>query len=249
MKRALAVVLLIVLYGAVVSTGILPNPPFAGLTELLTFISSERFLDILWKDVTSTVGITFCSWLIGSILGVFVGTLVALASRKAGIAIGMLEFLRSIPSVMWIPFGIVIVGLGARSALAIAGFVVFLFMASETAYSGHMFVRARRVHLQRLGLSFWKRIIAAHLYEILSVAVPSAQVAVTISLIVVVIAEMQAGSNAGLGARLISFQASQRGDAMLSIVIVAGLIGMLLNAAVRYLQHVLVPWAEESDSI
>jgi NitT/TauT family transport system permease protein len=248
MKRAFAALLLIVLYGVVASTGILPNPPFAGFTELLTFISSERFLDILWRDATSTVGITFCSWLLGSILGVFVGTLVALAGRKARIAIGMLEFLRSIPSVMWVPFGIVIVGLGARSALAIASFVVFLFMASETAYSEHMFVRVRRIYLQRLGLSFWKRIIVAHLYEILSVAVPSTRVAVTISLIVVVIAEMQAGSNAGLGARLISFQASQRGDAMLSIVIIAGLIGMLFNAGVGYLERVFVPWANERHS-
>ena len=242
MKRMISTFLVMGIYTAFASSGFLPNPPFASIGEVISFITSNEFIQLLLQDCTSTVSLTLLSWFIGSILGVFCGILIALSGKRAGIIIGMLEFLRSIPAAMWIPFGIVLVGIGTKSALWVSTFVVFLFMASEAAYSEHLFLQIRHKHLKRLGVNLWDRIFKAHIYEVLTVAIPSSKIAITISLIVVVVGEMQGGSSIGLGSRLIIFQASQRGEAMISLMMLAGIVGTLLNVILDVVENLIVPW-------
>ncbi len=234
MQKLLSILLLIAIYIAVAEIGVVPNPPFAGPAEVSRFMLSPQYGDILYRDCFATASLTLLSWFIGCICGIAIGILIALLGRWSGVLLGSVEVLRSIPSAMWIPFGIVLAGLGTKPILLVSSLVVFLFMTSEIAYSGHLFVWQRADHLKRLGLSWWERVRLAHAYEILTVALPSSRVAITISLIVVVIAEMQAGARRGLGSSLIAYQASQRGDAMVSIMLTSGILGLLLNVVMAW---------------
>ena len=244
MKRFLALFSLALLYWILTSAGLLFNPPFATLPELLSFFQTREFLSIISIDLFSTGAMTLLSLGVGIFAGTILGILFSLAGFTRVYFIGILEFLRSIPSVMWVPFGIILVGIGAKSIFFITSFTITLFMASEIAYSKEIFKKSRRNHMVLLGLSFIDRIRYAHIYEVVSVAIPSARVAATIALIVVVIGEMTAGASQGLGVRLLGYQGSQRAEGLVVILILAGTLGLLINTIADRIEYMIVPWVQ-----
>ena len=107
----------------IVSDILLPYPKDV-LTELIKLLTSTQF----WKDISSTI----FTWLLGVILGTLIG-------GSLGLIVGLnkfvwaaiepwVEFFRSLPSVVLVPFISIFLGVGMSSRLACSTLVVLLLM-------------------------------------------------------------------------------------------------------------------------
>jgi NitT/TauT family transport system permease protein len=173
----------------------------------------------------------------GFLLGAAVGIPVGLAlgwSRRAGWALGpFLQVLRPISPLAWIPIAILWFGVGDLPSV----FIIFLAVALPLAAAAMNAVRAvPEVHLlagRNFGLSggaLLARVVVPATLPQLMVAL---RLALGIAWLVVVAAEMIA-VNSGLGFLIIdSRNAGDRYDMVVAGMALIGIIGVLLDAAMR----------------
>jgi NitT/TauT family transport system permease protein len=68
------------------------------------------------------------------------------------------------------------------------------------------------------------------------------RVAISLSLIIVIVTEMFIGTNAGLGKRIIDAQLVYQTASMYAAILMTGLIGFVLNKAMMALENKVVHW-------
>jgi ABC-type nitrate/sulfonate/bicarbonate transport system permease component len=227
MRVVYGVLVLLAAYTVLSEFGWLPDPPFAGLGQIGRFIRGDEFRALLTVHLPATVLVAGTSVSLGVLVGGSVGTLLALGRQRVTWIVSALEVLRAVPAVMWVSLAIATVGLGSRTVFGVTAVVVGFFVASELAYSQHVFQPIRAEHLARLGVGFWQRVRLVHGFEVAEALAVSSKLAVTIGVVVTVLGEMQAGSEAGLGVILVLYQQGQRSEGICCVIFVAAVIGAL----------------------
>ncbi|MEC7762338.1 MAG: ABC transporter permease subunit [Pseudomonadota bacterium] len=186
--------------------------------------------------------------LLGSVLGVVVGTLfglVPVVSRGLRLTF---ELLRPIPAIAIVPVAILIFGFGYAMETAIVAFACF-FPVTILAEAAIRQVPPRLSEVSRA----LQMPLAARLFKILlPAALPrlfvALRLAVGIALIVAVTVEI-AANPMGLGQRLMLAGSSLRPADMFATLIWVGLLGWVLNLGLVKAQHVLFPrMAGSSDA-
>ena len=240
-QQAACVVFFVGLYYFLVETNILPDPPFAKPLDIVSFMRSGGLIALLGIDLSSTVLWTIVSWVLGSVAGSVLGLILVLVKPVKSL-VKVFDFLRSIPSLMWVPYSFFLVGLGYKTVLLVSCFSIFLFTSSQIAYSQLSFNKRRSARLAKLGCNLYQRIIYCGVYEMLLIAVPIYKVSVNIALVVVIISEMLSGTSCGLGARLLDYQMSYNTPGMLVVLILSGVLGMSLNYVSTLFENKVLYW-------
>jgi ABC-type nitrate/sulfonate/bicarbonate transport system permease component len=221
-----------------VSRVFLPGPDKAWAALLDGFRRGDIGLELV-----STIERMIYGWLLASVLGVVLGTLIG-SSRQARAFFGpTLEFLRPLPASAVIPVAIAMFGLSGTMVLGVIGFGTLWPMLLATVH-GFAAVEPRLIEVSRaLRLSrleiIWKIALPNALPDILA----GMRLGLTIALILSVVGEMLAGQE-GLGLRILLAARSFHAPDLFAGVILLGLVGFVSNALLGVAERYLLSWRQ-----
>lgn len=219
-----------------VSPVFLPGPTLAFEAALADFASGDLVVKLLL-----TVERMIYGWIVSSIAGVALGTLIG-SSASAHAYLGpTLEFIRPLPASALAPVAIAVLGLSDVSGLVLIAFGTIWPMLLATVH-GFVSIHPRLVEVSRvLKLSraetIWKIALPNAMPDILA----SMRLGLTISLILTIVAEMLMGLK-GVGSGILQAARSFDAPNLYAGVILIGVIGLCSNLVLDALERHLLRW-------
>jgi NitT/TauT family transport system permease protein len=197
----------------------------------------------LLHDFGVTVLRTIEAFLIAAVLGVPLGVLLG-SNQKAYRSVEFLiDFFRSTPSSALIPLFLLIFGVSDINKVAIAAFGALLIVLFNSAY-GVINARKQRVMAARvMGASRWQIFKDVLIWESLQPSFVGLRSAVSMALVIVIVAEMFIGSDSGLGHRIINAQQVLNVKSMYAAILAAGALGYALNVLFLLIERKIVHWS------
>ena len=234
---------LFVIWDLVVRLGlikaILLPPPLATLQTLVAGLAGGELL----TDFAVTVWRTLQAFLISAVVGVPLGVLLGSNERAYRSVEFLIDFFRSTPSSALIPLFLLIFGTSDVNKVAIAAFGALLIVVFNSAY-GVLNARKQRVMAAKvMGASRWRIFRDVLVWESLQPTFVGLRSAVSMALVIVVVAEMFIGSDSGLGHRIIDAQQVLNVKSMYAAILAAGILGYVLNTVFLVLERKIVHWS------
>ncbi len=221
-----------------VSEKLLPSP-FSTLEVLWQSLINGS----MYKDLAETLYRTLYAFAIGAIAGIPFG-LVFGSSEKIYRAIEVpVDFFRSTPATAMFPLFLLIFGIGDLAKIAVAGFAAWLVVLFNVAY-GVMNARKTRILAAKvMGASKWRILRDVMFYEALPQTFIGLRIAVSMAIVVIIVAEMFIGSTNGMGHRIIDAQQVFDLQQMYASILMTGIIGYGINLFFIGLEKWVVHWS------
>ena len=238
--------------------GILVLVAFAGVWELLVrfSIAELRFLpapteiavaahgaifggELVGRTV-HTVGVTLLGWSVASVVGLGLGIALGLSPTAYRYSMTSFEVTRAIPPITLVPAALLIFGFSLKMELVL---VIFggVWPVLVNTIGG---IRSIKPELRDVATMLRLSRAATIQKLVLPAAFPSVVVglrlALSLCLILAIVAEI-VGNPAGLGNGLISARQAVQPALMFVYVVAAGLLGVVLNAALGAVARLLLP--------
>jgi ABC-type nitrate/sulfonate/bicarbonate transport system permease component len=218
---------------------VLLPPPGDTLVHLAgTFASGSIYPD-LWATIFRTLSAFGIAVALGVPLGVVLGSAEA-AYRSVEF---LIDFFRSTPSSALIPLFLLIFGITDVNKIAIASFGAMLIVLFNSAYGVMHAKKTRVMAAQIMGVSKWHVFKDVLLMESLAQTFVGLRSAVSMALVIVIVAEMFIGSETGLGHRIIDAQQVFNVKEMYTSILVTGALGYLLNLLFLLMEKKLIHWS------
>lgn len=224
----------------------------AGLVTPKLLPSPVRTLQSIWTntwaggmgpDFLRTLSRTLQAFGIAAAFGVPIGIVIGASERVYRSIEFLIDFFRSTPATAMFPLFMIIFGLGDFSKIAIAAFAAWLVVLFNVAY-GVMNARQTRILAARvMGASRLRIFKDVMFFECLPQTFVGLRTAVSIALVVIIVAEMFIGSDDGLGKRIIDSQITFDLPQLYGTILVTGILGYGLNLIFLGLEKRLVHWS------
>lgn len=233
---ALAAVELAVRTGHV-NAALIPAP--TGVAQrVVTIVASGE----LFAPLGTTLYLLFTAYFAGSALAIGVGLLMGRFPPLYNLLEPLVEVLRPLPKPALLPPLILFLGLGDVMKLTVIGLGVFFPVLINTVQG----VRGVDPTLIDTGRTFRCGAVALMLKIVLPASMPlilaGMRVALGLALILVVIAEMLAGTG-GLGYLIIDMERTFRVRDMYAWIVILAILGYALNAVFLKLEQSVIHWA------
>jgi sulfonate transport system permease protein len=243
MLPLLGPVLLFIVWDIVVRAGlvkvILLPTPSSTIVTLVTGLAGGPLL----ADFGVTLWRTIQAFLIAAIAGVPLGVLLGSNERAYRSVEFLIDFFRSTPSSALIPLFLLIFGVSEINKVAIAAFGALLIVLFNSAY-GVINARKQRVMAAKvMGASRWQVFKDVLIWESLQPTFVGLRSAVSMALVIVIVAEMFIGSDSGLGHRIIDSQQVLNVKSMYASILSAGALGYALNIVFLIIEKRIVHWS------
>jgi len=197
----------------------------------------------LLHDFLVTVWRTLEAFLIAAVVGVPLGVLLGSNEKAYRSVEFLIDFFRSTPSSALIPLFLMIFGTSDVNKVAIAAFGALLIVVFNSAY-GVINARKQRVMAARvMGASRWQIFKDVLIWESLQPSFVGLRSAVSMALVIVIVAEMFIGSDMGLGHRIIDAQQVMNVKDMYASILAAGALGYALNILFLVAERKIVHWS------
>ena len=197
----------------------------------------------LLTDFAVTVKRTLEAFAIAALAGVPLGVLLGSNERAYRSVEFLIDFFRSTPSSALIPLFLLIFGVSDVNKVAIAAFGALLIVLFNSAY-GVMNARKQRIMAAKvMGASRWQIFKDVLIWESLQPTFVGLRSAVSMALVIVIVAEMFIGSDTGLGHRIIDAQQVLNVKSMYSAILAAGILGYTLNVLFLVIERRVVHWS------
>ncbi|RWC54491.1 ABC transporter permease subunit [Mesorhizobium sp.] len=224
-----------------VSPVFLPSPA-AVWTKFVT-VTRDGFVDAtLLQHAVASLGRVFAALVAALAIGVPVGLANGISTIGRGIFDPLLEFLRPIPPLAYLPLVIIWFGIGEPSKILVIAIAMLAPVALSTA-SGVRGVSQERINAAR-SLGATRAQVVRHV--ILPSALPSILTGLRIALgagwSTLVAAELVAATR-GLGFMIQSAAQFLVTDVVVMGILVIAAIAFVLEFTIRRIERVLVPWA------
>ncbi|MES2979206.1 MAG: ABC transporter permease [Pseudomonadota bacterium] len=217
---------------------LLPSPS-ATLVALVTGFAGGPLL----LDFGVTLLRTLQAFFIASVVGVPLGVLLGSNEKAYRSVEFLIDFFRSTPSSALIPLFLLIFGVSDINKVAIAAFGAFLIVIFNSAY-GVINARKQRVMAAKvMGASRWQVFKDVLIWESLQPTFVGLRSAVSMALVIVIVAEMFIGSDKGLGHRIIDAQQVLNVKSMYAAILSAGALGYALNVLFLLAERRIVHWS------
>jgi sulfonate transport system permease protein len=217
---------------------LLPTPADT-IAALVTGLAGGPLL----TDFVMTVWRTLQAFLIAAVVGVPLGVLLGSNEKAYRSVEFLIDFFRSTPSSALIPLFLLIFGVSDVNKVAIAAFGALLIVVFNSAY-GVMNARKQRVMAARvMGASRWQVFKDVLIWESLQPSFVGLRSAVSMALVIVIVAEMFIGSDTGLGHRIIDAQQVLNVKSMYAAILAAGALGYALNILFLIAERRIVHWS------
>jgi sulfonate transport system permease protein len=236
-------VVLFIVWDLVVRLGfikpiLLPTPADT-IAALITGLAGGPLL----TDFAMTVWRTVQAFVIAAAIGVPLGVLLGSNEKAYRSVEFLIDFFRSTPSSALIPLFLLIFGVSDVNKVAIAAFGALLIVVFNSAY-GVINARKQRVMAARvMGASRWQIFKDVLVWESLQPSFVGLRSAVSMALVIVIVAEMFIGSDTGLGHRIIDAQQVLNVKSMYAAILAAGALGYALNILFLIAERRIVHWS------
>jgi NitT/TauT family transport system permease protein len=218
---------------------VLLPPPGETLAYLWSTVASGAIL----PDLVSTLWRTLAAFGIAVLIGVPLGVLLGSSELAYRSVEFVIDFFRSTPSSALIPLFMLIFGITDINKIAIASFGAMLIVLFNSAYGVMNAKKTRVMAAQIMGVSRWHVFKDVMLMESLAQTFVGLRSAVSMALVIVIVAEMFIGSETGLGHRIIDAQQVFNVKDMYSSILITGALGYLLNLAFLLVEKKLIHWS------
>jgi NitT/TauT family transport system permease protein len=218
---------------------ILLPPPLETIMALINGLAGGALL----KDFMVTLWRTLQAFMIAGVVGVPLGVLLGSNEKAYRSVEFLIDFFRSTPSSALIPLFLMIFGVSDINKVAIAAFGAWLIVVFNSAY-GVINARKQRVMAAKvMGASRWQVFKDVLVWESLQPSFVGLRSAVSMALVIVIVAEMFIGSDSGLGNRIINSQQVMNVRAMYASILAAGIMGYTLNVLFLMAERRIVHWS------
>lgn len=212
------------------------QPQEEGQTYLAWLFSGE-----LPHDAYSSLYRVIAGFVIGAGLALPMGLLMGANQRIYGLFNPLVQILRPIPPIAYIPLAILWFGLGNPPSfflIAIGAFFPVLMntIAGVRQVDG-IYLRAAR----NLGVSQWTMFTRVILPAATPYILAGVRIGIGTAFIVVIVSEMIA-VNDGLGFRILEAREFMWSDKIIAGMVTIGLLGLLIDGAVSRLNNYLLRW-------
>lgn len=160
------------------------------------------------------------------------------------------DFFRSIPSSSLFPLFILIFGIGNLSKIGIVFYGCSLILLLNTVY-GAKPTKEKQDRINMLK-SFKATPYQVFKYAILRDALPQIaagiRVCISLSFVLVIVAEMFLGSNEGIGKQIYDYYLQYNIPEMYSVIVILGIIGYFSNKFFLLLERKFIFWLQLNDT-
>jgi taurine transport system permease protein len=224
-----------------VSPVFLPSPQ-AVLWKFYSVATTGLVDATLWQHLSASLFRVFAALLFALLVAIPVGIAIGISAIGRGIFDPILEFLRPIPPLAYLPLVIIWFGIGESSKILVIAIAMLAPIAISTA-SGVKGTSLERVNAARaLGATRFQVVR----YVILPSAAPSILTGLRIALgtgwTTLVAAELVAATR-GLGFMIQSAAQFLVTDVVIMGIFVIAIIAFILEIGIRRLERALVPWS------
>lgn len=218
---------------------VLLPPPIDALGALINGLAGGQlmtdFLVTLWRTVQA--------FLIAAIIGLPLGILLG-SNEKAYRSVEFLvDFFRSTPSSALIPLFLLLFGVSDFTKVVIAAFGAFLIVLFNSAYGVINAGKQRIMAAKVMGATRWQVFKHVLIWESLQPSFVGLRSAISMALVIVIVAEMFIGANNGLGNLIINSQQVMNVKEMYAAILAAGLLGYALNVLFMLIESKIIHWS------
>jgi NitT/TauT family transport system permease protein len=224
-------------------THVLPSPLIL-LNELIRYFQEG----IIYNHIYVTLYEIGVGILIGTILGLASGYLLAKSQLLERIVTPYIVLMQTIPKISIAPLFLLWFGLGAESKIALVILVVFFPIMVNFVVGIRSVESNMKDLLSILKTNRWQKFIAVELPYSLPAVMSGMKVATTYAITGAVIGEM-IGAKAGLGYLVILGSETYDIGMILIAVLLLSIIGLLLYLIVDILEKKLLTWHESQEMI
>jgi len=233
----LIIIWAIATYGKFVSPIFFPTPGEV-VDALVVGIKNYSLL----HDLAATAYRFVAAFLLAVAIGTPIGILMGTSHRIYRSLEFLVEFFRSIPTTALFPLFILFFGIDDPSKIAVATWGASLIIIVNTMYGVHNIKKIRLIVADNLKMSSFQKLKEVVFFDALPQIVSGYRVALSISLVIIVVTEMFIGSRTGLGLRILNAQQVYRTDDMFAAIFMLGVFGFCINKFVQRLEERVVHW-------
>jgi len=199
---------------------------------------------ILVTDLMASLGRVFVGFFIALAIGTLLGFILGLMPTLKQAVMGVLELLRPIPPIAWIPIAVALLGIGNASAWFVIFMGAFFPILTNTLLGVS---NVEKVHLEAakvLGASKFRSLTGVILPSTLPSIFAGVRVGLGFAWMCVVAAEMFA-ARSGLGYAIQLNRQLFRLDRVVAYMIVIAIVGYLMARLISFLEKYCVPWRQD----
>lgn len=223
----------------IVDPRILP-PVTAILLEMGLLATNPEFL----QAVVDTIRPALAGLTVACCIAIPLGLVLGMSPLANKVSRGLIDILRSLPGTALIPVFIITIGQGDMMKTVLVVYVTSWPILFNTIY-GVMSVDKIAIESARScrveGLALWRRVVLPSAAPFIATGI---RYALPISIVIVIASELIVGSEQGIGGFLLIQQSDTvyRPDAIYAVLLMAGVVGFLLNAVMDWVCDRLVGW-------
>lgn len=195
----------------------------------------------LWEHIGISLFRTLVGFCVGAVIGVPLGLLTGYSRRLGAMISPIMAFIRPIPPIAFIPMAVLYFGLGELGKIVLIIFVSFNYVQANAQAGAANFPIAYRRASQSIGLTEWQTFVRVVLPAALPQIFTGLKVALALSWAVVVAAEL-VGAQTGLGFMISDAALLFRIPVVFIGVALIGIIGLLMNLALNFVEAKIVHW-------
>src|SRR5579862_8277068 len=213
-------------------------PPFS---TIMVALFEEMTTATFWR----ALGDTLEAWAIGLVISVVAGVVIGIAIGSSRLLRSLthstIEFLRPIPSVALIPLAVLLFGSQIQSTLVLVVYASFWQVLIQVLYGVQDVDPVARETARCYGLGTWAQIRYVTWPTTLPYLMTGIRLAAAVALILAITSEIAIGTQ-GLGKQISDTESGGAVAIMYAYVIVAGIIGVIVNLGARALERRVLAW-------
>ncbi|MGM7671582.1 ABC transporter permease [Microbacterium sp. A93] len=182
----------------------------------------------LLTDLASSLGVFIGGWALGAAAAVLTGLLLGRITLLGRMFLPVIEMIRPVSSIAWIPLAIVWFGFGYSGKLFLVGLAVYLVVIVYAVDGASRIPSTLEKSATMLGMGTWQKMRFLVLPSMMSEVLIGLRVALTAGWGTVIIAELIA-ADSGLGKSLVRAQQGYDIPTVMALMLCFGAVGLILN--------------------
>lgn len=239
----------LVLWQVVVSLKLLPRDALPSAVDTLRYSAALLSDPAFLNQLASTVTDSFVGLGIALLIAVPAGFLIGISDRAFAFTSTVIELLRPLPPIAFVPLAVLVLGQGTEMKAVIVALGCVWPLLTNLIHGVHSTESVARSTGRSFGWSEWTVIRRVVWPSALPSLMTGIRITVSIALILCIGAEFIGGSTRGLGSWML--QQSMLPDGMNAVaagVVIAGVLGIIVNAFVAVLDRRFAGWATRGES-
>ena len=232
LKGVLSFAALLVLWQLLAVSGLFPASLFPGRVAVGRALADRAASGQLMLDIGASMYRFFIGYLVACVSAILLGLVMGWCTRAWEFLNPVVQFIRPISPVAWLPFIVLWLGIGDIPAIVVIFLAAFFPVLLSTVGAVR---RIDPVYLKvskNFGLGSVQTLFKIVLPAVFPVIANALHIALGTAWIFLVAGEM-AGTQSGLGFLIVDARNNLRTDELLAAIVVIGILGVLLDWIIR----------------